>query len=128
MAQSKILVDTNSYIRLAKTIHPLLYQSFGDVEYCLYVLPELNKELASHKLESRFHWINDAEYSANRKRFPTISRAQRNSITSTFEHVWEYVKSDLPISQLIDGGFFLICELRIELRQGGAFGLLCQKL
>lgn len=102
MAQSKILVDTNSYIRLAKTIHPLLFQSFGDVEYCLYVLPELNKELASHKLENRFHWINDAEYCANRKRFPTMSRAQRNSITSTFEFVWDHVKSDLPGPSRVD--------------------------
>ncbi len=77
MAQTKILVDTNSYIRLAKTIHPLLYQTFGDVEYCLYVLPELNKELASHKLESRFHWINDAEFSGNRRNSPTLSRHRK---------------------------------------------------
>lgn len=102
MAQTKILVDTNSYIRLAKTIHPLLFQSFGEAEYCLYVLPELNKELANHKLESRFHWINDTEFSENRRRFPTISRAQKKSIASTFEYVWDYVRSDLPGPSKVD--------------------------
>ncbi len=102
MAQTKILIDTNSYIRLARTIHPLLFQPFGEDEYCLYVLPELNKELANHKLESKFHWINDEEYSANRKRFPTISRGQKTSIKSTFDYVWDYVKSDFPGPSRVD--------------------------
>ena len=45
MAQSKILVDTNTYLKLAKTIRPLLFAPFGDDENCLYILPELNDEL-----------------------------------------------------------------------------------
>ncbi|MEA9390931.1 hypothetical protein SJI19_10305 [Acerihabitans sp. TG2] len=45
MPQSKILVDTNAYLRLAKTIRPLLFVTFGDNEYCLYILPELIEEL-----------------------------------------------------------------------------------
>lgn len=44
MPQSKILLDSNSYFRLAKSIHPLLFQEFGNKKYCLYVLPELDKE------------------------------------------------------------------------------------
>jgi hypothetical protein len=114
MAQTKILVDTNSYIRLAKSIHPLLFQSFGEVEYCLYVLPELNKELANHKLESRFHWINDAEYSENRRRFPTISRAQKNYIANTFEYIWEYVKADLPGPSRVDA-LYIAYALELDL-------------
>ena len=47
MPQSKVLVDSNSYFRLAKSIHPLLFQTFGDEEYCLYVLPELDRAYAS---------------------------------------------------------------------------------
>ena len=45
MPQSKILVDTNSYLRLAKSIRPLLFVPFGDKEYCLYILSELNEKL-----------------------------------------------------------------------------------
>lgn len=56
MSQSKILVDTNAYLRLAKTIHPLLSTPFGEKKYCLYILPELNKELANAKFENKFPW------------------------------------------------------------------------
>ena len=34
-AQAKILLDSNSYFRLAREIHPLLFQEFGDKNYCL---------------------------------------------------------------------------------------------
>lgn len=50
MTQSKILVDTNAYLRLAKTIRPLLFNPFGDNGYCLYILPELNTELTNNRL------------------------------------------------------------------------------
>jgi hypothetical protein len=42
MAQSKILVDTNVYLRLAQSVKPLLFVPFGDKQFCLYVIPELN--------------------------------------------------------------------------------------
>ena len=57
MPQSKILVDTNSYLRLAQTIRPLLFLPFGDGEYCLYILPELNVELSNRRLKSKFPWV-----------------------------------------------------------------------
>lgn len=114
MAQSKILVDTNSYIRLARTIHPLLFRPFGEAEYCLYVLPELNQELANHKLESKFHWVNDAEYSDNRRNFPNLSRAQKTAIKQTFDFVWDYVKTELPGPSRVDASYIAhAIELRI---------------
>ena len=41
--QSKILIDTNAYFRLAQSIRPLLKVEFGDEEYCLYVIKELQQ-------------------------------------------------------------------------------------
>ena len=102
MPQSKVLVDTNAYIRLAKTIHPLLFVPFGDNEYCLYVLPELNDELKSHKLQSKFHWVDEEEYTDNRKHFPTISRKQTKSIQQTFEYLWDHVQTELPGPSRVD--------------------------
>ncbi len=102
MSQDKILVDTNAYIRLAKTIHPLLHVSFGDNEYCLYVLPELNEELESPKLQSKFHWVIEEEYADNRKHFPTISRKQKKSISQNFDYLWNYVQTDLPGPTKVD--------------------------
>lgn len=102
MPQSKILVDTNAYLRLAKTIRPLLFVSFGKNEYCLYVLPELNRELENRKLQSKFPWVEEDDFSENRKHFPNISRKQMRSIQFTFEYVWEHVQTELPGPSKVD--------------------------
>jgi predicted nuclease of predicted toxin-antitoxin system len=102
MTQSKILVDTNSYLRLAKTVRPLLFVPFGEDEYCLYILPELNKELEGRKLQSKFDWTDEEEYAANRKHFPTIGKKQKKEIEETFTFVWEHVQTDLPGPSRVD--------------------------
>lgn len=102
MPQSKILVDTNAYLRLAKTIRPLLFVPFGDDEYCLYVLPELNQELGNRTLQSKFPWIEDEEFAENRKHFPVISKKQKKSIEQTFEYLWDHVQSELPGPSRVD--------------------------
>lgn len=102
MPQSKILVDTNAYLRLAKTIRPLLFVPFGDNKYCLYVLPELNKELENRKLQSKFHWVDEEEFADNRKHFPKISKKQKSSIQQTFEYLWDHVQTELPGPSRVD--------------------------
>lgn len=102
MPQSKILVDTNSYLRLAQTIRPLLFNPFGDGEYCLYILPELNDELDNTRLKSRFPWVDDDDHAENRKHFPAIGRKQKKAIKVNFEFIWDYVQSDLPGPSKVD--------------------------
>lgn len=102
MPQSKILVDTNAYLRLAKTIRPLLFTPFGTAEYCLYVIPELNKELCGRRLMSIFPWVDEAEYAENRKHFPTVGRKERKSISHNFDFIWEHVQSDFPGPSKVD--------------------------
>lgn len=102
MPQSKILVDTNAYIRLARTIRPLLFVPFGDGEYCLYILPELNQELTNRKLQSKFHWIEDEEFVENRKHFPSLGKKQLKSIQQTFEYLWDHVQTELPGPSKVD--------------------------
>lgn len=102
MPQSKILLDTNAYLRLARTVHPLLFTPFGEAEYCLYIIPELNRELHGHRLMSKFPWINEAEYAENRKHFPTVSRKARKSINLNFDYIWEHVQSDFPGPSKVD--------------------------
>lgn len=64
---TKILVDSNSYFRLARDIHPLLGKPFGDPAYTLYVIRELDEEFSkSQRLLNKFAWVNDALYKANR--------------------------------------------------------------
>lgn len=102
MAQSKILVDTNSYLRLAQSVKPLLFVPFGDNHYCLYVIPELNDELSRRHLKNKFPWVDEDEYRNARSHYPTISRPQRRSISETFEYVWAHVETDLPGPSRVD--------------------------
>ncbi len=102
MPQSKILVDTNSYLRLAQTVRPLLFVPFGNDEYCLYILSELNDELANRRLNSKFPWVDDDEYADNRKHFPTIGRRQKKAIEINFEFIWDHVQTELPGPSQVD--------------------------
>jgi hypothetical protein len=105
MRQSKILVDTNAYLRLAKTIRPLLFVPFGDTEYCLYILPELNEELANRRLKNKFPWVNEDEFVQNRKHFPNLGKTQKKSIRLNFEYIWGYVQTDLPGPSRVDAWY-----------------------
>ena len=76
--------------------NPLLFMPFGDNEYCLYILPELNDELTNYRLANKFPWISEEEYRDNRKNFPTRGRKQKKEIAKTFEYVWDHVQTELP--------------------------------
>ena len=84
MAQRKILLDSNSYLRLAQTIRPLLDIEFGDECYCLFVIRELQQEFdRSPRLHTKFHWVNEPEYAGNRRRSITIPRKAAKEIAVT---------------------------------------------
>lgn len=105
MPQAKIIVDTNSYLRLAQSIDPLLLQEFGVKPYCLYALPELNDELSNRKLKSKFSWTQQANYFDNRSVFPNMSRNQKKSITETFDFLWAYVKANELYPSKVDTSY-----------------------
>lgn len=103
MAQAKVLVDTNAYLRLAQSIHPLLSVEFGVTRYCLYVLPELEKELSrSPRLQTKFAWALDQEFRDNRDRYLQISRKQKVAIQNSFSYIWAYVQASCPGPSRID--------------------------
>lgn len=102
MSQSKILVDTNAYLRLAKTIHPLLFVPFGENEYCLYIIPELNNELIHHRLLSKFPWTSEEDYQENRKLLLKLSKKQQKAIANTFDYVWDHAKSETLGTSKVD--------------------------
>lgn len=84
MAQSEILLDTNSYFRLAKSIHPLLDTIFGDKKYCLYVLAELDYEFKKNKrLKTQFSWVEDEEFQSNRETSLALSKQNKKNIALT---------------------------------------------
>ena len=103
--QSKILIDTNTYLRLAQSVRPLLHQEFGEHNYCLYVIPELNDELSVRRLANKFPWVIEDEYSENRQYFPTLSKKQRKSIDVTYSYLWSYVQTDCPGPSRVDARY-----------------------
>jgi len=105
MAQSKILIDTNSYLRLAQSIHPLLCESFGSNEFCLYVIPELNRELRAKHLRTKFPWVDQSELVEGRQRFPSLSRKQKRAIEQTVDFVWDHVETELPGPSRVDARY-----------------------
>ncbi|WP_263080114.1 DNA-binding protein [Endozoicomonas sp. Mp262] len=106
MAQSKVLVDSNSYFRLAKSIHPLLFQTFGEDEYCLYVLPELDNELGkSRRLKSKFAWASDDEYIENRKHYPSVGKKQSKAIDDAYDYIWNYIETESPGPSKVDARY-----------------------
>lgn len=102
MPQSKILLDSNSYFRLAKSIHPLLDVVFGEQQYCLYVLQELDDEYdKSPVLRNKFSWVNDDEYFENRRKRLSVSHYQKREIRLTVEYLREYkITNQLGISHV----------------------------
>ena len=117
MPQSKILVDTNSYLRLARGIHPLLFQTFGDDDYCLYVLPELNEEFEkSARLQHKFAWANEEDYAQNRKHYPKSGKKQHKEIEQAYDFIWGYITTDVPGPSRVDARYLahaLVMEIAV---------------
>lgn len=103
MARSKILLDSNAYIRLARSIRPLLDDEFGGEErFTLYVIADLASEYArNRRLKGKFAWLQEAEYVANRQRPLQLSKAEKNLVESAYDYVSQHVRAEkLPPSKV----------------------------
>ncbi|MBU4317205.1 MAG: hypothetical protein KKF30_08025 [Proteobacteria bacterium] len=76
-----ILLDSNAYLRIADSFHPLLGESFGEQGYVLYLTPEFQKEFnKSARLKNKFGWVNQPEYVENRKHSLKPTRKQTEQV------------------------------------------------
>jgi hypothetical protein len=91
MPKKRILLDSNAYLRLANSFHPLLGVSFGKEDYCLFLIPEFQKEFDRNpRLANKFGWVNQGEYVENRKRRIRILKHQKEQIHLTHSYVWPH--------------------------------------
>lgn len=103
MPQSRILVDTNAYFRLAQSIHPLLGEEFGTKKYCLYCIKELQDEYnRSPRLKNTFSWVNDPEYVKNRAHLLKITREEKLEIKRAYDFIYDYARNFHPGVSKID--------------------------
>ncbi len=95
MPQTKILVDTCSYLRLAQNLHPLLARTFGSKEYALYVNASVTEEFERQaRLQNKFDWFTGAEFVADRSRPLNISRKAAKGIDDTYDFMWAHVQDE----------------------------------
>ena len=88
--QSRILVDSNVYFRLAQFVHPLLGVEFGKKRYCLYIIDGFEYEyFNSTRLKTSFSWVQSEEYSENRTQSVNRSRAEKKEIDFNLEYLKE---------------------------------------
>ena len=96
MPQRKLLLDTNAYLRLARSIHPLLFIEFGEDQTCLYLIDEFEREFGrSRRLRGKFPWVDEPEYRDNRQIRLQIGRKQRRAIRTAVEFIGEQADADV---------------------------------
>lgn len=97
---TRVLLDTNAYLRLAKRIKPLLGKPFGQKDYVLTILRAVEDEVhRSTRLQFHYPWFDDPplaeERLAKRVRLGQEERAQIEAMQSVLrahvlEHAAEY--------------------------------------
>lgn len=103
MEQSRILLDSNAYFRLAQSIRPLLNACFGEKNYCLYVLKELQDEYAkSSRLKLKFPWVNEPEYAENRVNRLAVKREEKAEIQRAYDFILNFVRHVHPGVSKVD--------------------------
>lgn len=62
-----VLLDTNTYLRLAKRIRPMLGVKFGQKDYVVTILKDVEDEVhRSHSLKFKFPWFDNVELADER--------------------------------------------------------------
>jgi hypothetical protein len=110
-----ILLDSNCYFRLARSIHPLLNAPIYANGPCLGVISQLDEEYhrGQQRLKSKFFWITQSQYSENRNQnYFKAPRDKSGEIENAFYFMRETARemklstSDVDI-QLLAHGYVL---------------------
>lgn len=65
---SVALIDTTSYLKLGRTLHPLLGRAVGSPSRMCRTITEVDREFAGKQsLAATFYWVPDPPYADNRK-------------------------------------------------------------
>jgi hypothetical protein len=111
---NKVLLDTNSYLRLARIFHPLLGEQPGKSQTRMCILAETIEELKnSPRLQSKFKWYNKPEFTENRKYTLSIPKKHRKDIEEIEEHLWEH-KKDMGYNTSIADVYMLACGWAVK--------------
>ncbi len=79
---TEVLLDTNTYLRLAKRIRPAVGRQFGQVPYVVVILKVVEEEVhRSPKLQFKNPWFDEPEFAQERMAKQTrISAAEKQDM------------------------------------------------
>lgn len=99
-----ILLDSNVYFRLARSIHPLLKIPLTNNGPFLAVTSHLDQEYnrADERLKKKFFWVKEKRYSENRKDCFPLTRDQNNEIEITFYFMRETARDKKLSTSQVD--------------------------
>ncbi len=99
-----VLLDTNAYLRLAKRIRPLLGVEFGQKQYILTVLKQVEDEVyKSSRLQYLYPWFTDTDLNEERiAKVIRLSKEERVQIEAAASVLRAYVLAD-PLSYTTQG-------------------------
>lgn len=91
-AQTLVLLDTNAYLRLAKRVRPMLGVAFGQKNYVLTILKDVETEVHRNgALKFKYPWFDGEEVAAERGakqvRLKAEEKAQLDAAQSVL-HGW----------------------------------------
>lgn len=92
-----VLLDTNAYLRLAKRIRPLLGVEFGQKQYILTVLKQIEDEVfKSPRLQFLYPWFSDTDLNNERmSRQVRLSKEERTQTEAAASVLRAYVLAEL---------------------------------
>lgn len=94
---TQVLLDTNTYLRLAKRIRPAVGRKFGQVPYVLVILKAVEDEVhRSARLRFLNPWFDEPEFSDERQAKQTrLSEAEKQEIKLVQEVLQGTVQLDV---------------------------------
>lgn len=94
-----VLLDTNAYLRLAKRIKPLLGVAFGQKNYMLTILKDVETEVQrSPRLKELFPWFEDAGIATERNaKTMRLSKQEKEDLDITVSVLQGIVEQNISI-------------------------------
>ncbi|OGV55354.1 MAG: hypothetical protein A2017_16525 [Lentisphaerae bacterium GWF2_44_16] len=87
--QKKILLDSCTYFRLARSIIPLLNIEFGKEKFCLYIIKEFEVEYNKNpRLKNKFDWILEPEHIKERQSIIQVKGKELYDIECAFSFIF----------------------------------------
>lgn len=91
-----VLLDTNAYLRLAKRVRPLLGKKFGQKDYVLTILKDVEDEVRrSPRLQHQFPWFGAGDLASERMAHtPRLSAEEKETLAAAASVLHGLVQMD----------------------------------